>query len=75
MDFEKIERLIKLMKSSGLEELELEENKNRIHLKLPSPMIKRESLATFQAALEYLGQDKKNKSDIGKIMDEIKQNF
>ena len=34
-----------------------------------------ESLATFQAALEYLGQDKKNKSDIGKIMDEIKQNF
>ena len=34
-----------------------------------------ESLATFQAALEYLGQDKKSKNDIGKIMDEIEKNF
>ena len=36
MDIEKIEKLINLMKSSGLEELEIEENKERLHLKLPS---------------------------------------
>ena len=39
MDLEKLEKLIELMKSSGLEELELEENKERVHLKLPSPTL------------------------------------
>ena len=34
-----------------------------------------ESLATFQAALEYLGQDKKSMKNITEIMDKIEQNF
>ena len=34
-----------------------------------------ESIATFYAALEYLGKDKKSLSQISKIMDDIEQNF
>ena len=52
MDFEKIERLIKLMKSSGLEELEVEENKSKIHLKLPNLAIRQEKNTSFSPYLQ-----------------------